>query len=373
MLKMEVWVMRSYAQLFLLSAVLPLALPVACAPQPPEVRASVTYSYDRPRGLADQPKAAALAIPAVAGEDARSAAEKKAFSLAAAIEIPLARDEAEQTIDEVGEIFRVKDDRYRFKVYVSSGMVKFRDTELYNQTPKEEQDLSPLTGETAIARAEEVLERLATAGLVELDELLLPAARIYFRKEQSYRGAELGESGRPRPGPAEVADIRVFVPRAINGVGVSGHGVRMVFTKRKALAGLDLLWRDVRLDNTERPVDLTMAQAKERFEKSLDLPENARVEVTVNELVYFDPSMRDPVAFLEPVYLFVYQTRVPTREGSEFRVSKMLHHVIPATDHGDVQLPSRRAARLAELQRTLDTKRPEKIAPSTLTMEGEED
>ena len=66
----------------------------------------------------------------------------------------------------------------------------------------------------------------------------------------------------------------------------------------------------------------------------------------MSDLVYYDPSKRDPVAFLEPAYLFVYRVDTPLPGSEEFAVSKILHRVFPAVAHGRTQLESPRALRL---------------------------
>jgi hypothetical protein len=183
------------------------------------------------------------------------------------------------------------------------------------------------------------------------------------------------ERGRPKPEPLEILDTRIFVPRALHGLGISGHGVRIVFDKRGAVAGLDLLWRDVAIDDSRKalPVKLDMTRAKERFERDTKWPAKAQVIVRANELVYFDRSMRDPVAFLEPAYLFVYEVRVPMPGRDVFRVSKVLHQVIPAVEHREQQLASPRAARLARLAYELERARPEKVTPAPTREENETD
>jgi hypothetical protein len=84
----------------------------------------------------------------------------------------------------------------------------------------------------------------------------------------------------------------------------------------------------------------------------LRAPQGSLVEVSVNELVYRDPSTRDAVSFLEPGFLFVYQvkTPLPDRPGV-FAVSKKLQGFVPAVEHDLKQLASMRQARLAELRK----------------------
>ena len=253
-------------------------------------------------------------------------------------------------------------------------MVKFRDTKLYNQDSEEQKSLNALDDETALRRAKQMLDKLAGHGLVQPEQLLINSARFSHSKARGNPGRLPNQTGRPKPGPIEVLDTRIFIPRAVDGLGVSGHGVRIVFDKRGEVTGLDLLWRDFEIDKSKKPlpVKLVMEEAIKRFETELKAPSNAKVDVIANELVYFDPSMRDSVAFLEPGYLFVYQVKVPIEGRDEFRVSKVLHRLIPAVDHGLKQLPSPRKERLQKLHREIELPRPEKISPVPDREEKEE-
>lgn len=336
-------------------------------------RASVIYSYNRPQGLKEPPAQLSLALPTVDREKAPEAAEKKAAKLAATLKVRLSPDKKTRTIDKAGEILRVKDHRYRFKVYIPSGTIKFRDTALYNQTLEEETKLPPLSQEKALELARKICQSLVAAELVREEELLLKAARFSFRRENDTAGATQGQQESPELKSARTLDTRVFIPRVLGGVGVSGHGVRLTFTRAGKLAGLDLLWRDIKLDQQNSySVSLDMSKAKQLFEKGLTLPPDAEVNVSVNELVYYEVSMREPVNFLEPVYLFVYEARVPIEGRNEFAVSKLLHRILPAIDHGRIQAVSSREIRLKEVQTRLRTERPEK-QPRIEQTEEEED
>lgn len=344
-------VSRLLLRLGLLGALL---LGWACARRP-----QFEYRYKRPAELGPLPDSIALVVPVATTEAAQVMGERKARQLAEALGIPFDPRTTVRQVDQWNEILRLKDDRYRFKVYVPSGMVKFRDTRLYNQTPAEEEKLPALAPDSALARARVVLRRLHDAGLVNEAELAFGIAQVSHRREQGARGARQGERGRPSVPPAAVADTRVFVPRVIHGLGVSGNGVRITFTKRVEVAGIDLLWRDLASERQRLPVKVSLREARAQFERSAGVPAGAVVDVIADELVYFDPSMRDAVAFLEPGYLFVYRVRVPVKDRpNEFRVSKVLHWLISAVDHGRQPLPSARAARLAELRAKVDTTRP---------------
>jgi len=244
-------------------------------------------------------------------------------------------------------------------------MVKFRDTKLYNQDSEEQKNLNALDEETALRRAKQVLDKLVSHGLVQPEQLLINSPRFSHNKARGNPGRLPNQTGRPKPGPIEILDTRIFIPRAAGGLGVSGQGVRIVFDKRGEVAGLDLLWRDFEIDKSKKPlpVKLVMEEAIKRFQTELKAPDNAEVDVIANDLVYFDPSMRDSVAFLEPGYLFVYLVKVPIKGRDEFRVSKILHRLIPAVDHGMKQLPSPRKERLQKLHREMELPRPEKTTP----------
>lgn len=254
-----------------------------------------------------------------------------------------------------------------------SGMVKFRDTVLHNRNLEEDIEAGPLAREEALDLAGETLQALVAAKLVREDELVLDAAMFSFRKEGQGGGAATGQVGRPSFQPSVVMDTRVLIPRAINGIGVFGHGVRLTFSNTGKLTGLDLLWRDVALDEkASYPLRMSMEDAKRIFETSVDVTPGSTVDVLLNELVYDEPSRRAPVSFLEPVYLFVYRARVPIEGGDEFIVSKRVHRAIAAVDHGMVQLTPPRRERLAQLQKRLRTERPTKAPVIKKKTEGEE-
>jgi len=330
------------------------------------------YSYKRPAALGPAPDSIALVVPVAGTGEVQAIGDRRARSLAQALGIRLEPRSTVRQVDRWGEILRIRDDRYRLKVYLPSGMIEFRDTRFYNLTLADEERMPALTSDTAVVRAGAVIRRLQEAGLVREDQLPLTIAHVSHRKEQGVRGARQGEQGRPRVMPASAADTRVFIPRVIDGLGVSGNGVRITFTKTGAIAGVDLLWRDVSSARQRLPVKLSLSEARAQFERSARIPGDAVVDVLADELVYFDPSTRDAVAFLEPGYLFVYRVRVPIKDQpNRFRVSKVLHWLIPAVNHGRQQLPSARAARIAEFRSRVDTPRPSSVEPSKQTEEDE--
>jgi hypothetical protein len=308
------------------------------------------YNYERPAALGEIPAEVAMptALPAPKYdfEQALARGETKALKLAQVLGVKLQVDRQTRSVDQHGEVLRIKDGRYRLKVYVPSGMVKFRDTKLYNQDPEDEKLLPVMSDEEAVRKTRDLMKSLAQAELLEADQLLDSDVHISHRREQDVRGANQGERGRPDIRPAPMADTRVFVPRAVNGVGISGHGVQITYSKGGQVAGLDLYWRDLAFEVPPLRIRFSLDEVKKRFEESLVLPRNAQVEVQASDLVYFDPSKRDPVAFLEPAFLFVYRVRTPLPDSEEFAVSKVLHAVIPAVAHGRTQLESPRALRL---------------------------
>jgi hypothetical protein len=318
---------------------------------------SFEYTYQRPDGLFKRlPQELPLLVPVVGPTEKVPAGREKARRLARALGIDIDSQSFGWSTDKYGEILRAKNERYRFKVYLPSGAVKFRDTVLHNQDPPP--GTPGLSSDEALDLAGDVLQALVEARLVLPEELLFESNHVYFR--------EGGVDSRPvEDGAPEVLekstiqDARVFIPRAIRGVGVSGHGVRMIFSNFGKLTGLDLLWRDVIVEpSSNSEVELDMRQAKESFEEIVDVPQNSRVLVKVSELVYFDPSKRDSVNFLEPQYLFVYEVRVPVEGDDLFRVSKLLHQRIPAIAHNRQQLSSTRQQRLTEIALRLDQPRP---------------
>ena len=142
--------------------------------------------------------------------------------------------------------------------------------------------------------------------------------------------------------------------------------MRFVFTPQGQLASLNLMWRDLEADGKKYPRRLDLEEAKKQFEGSIKVPNNARVEVSVSELVYLDPSPRDPVTFLEPGYLFVYVVKTPLEDRKDvFAVSRKLPLFVPAIEHDLAQRPSLRKERLRGLERKLEQDtRPTATPPS---------
>lgn len=348
---------------------------LSCQPEPSvdeQERATFSYRYDRPEVLRALPESAAFVLPAAAEDTTPDVARQRVLRLASALGVDLNPQAVSEQVDPDGETARFTDGRYRFKVYRPSGMVTFRDTRLYNRTLDDQSDLSALSEREALDRARDVLNRLVEARLVVEDQLLMRVPHVSHRKGRGGAG-NTGDGEEPPPlRPVEVLDTRVFVPRAIDGLGVSGHGVRLVFDRRGTLAGLDLMWRDLEVEERKRPVRFSMAEARERFEREFEVQVDAQVDVQAHDLVYYDPSPRVPVAFLEPSYLFVYRVLVP-REGTdgEFRISKILHRVIPAVAHDREQLPSPREQRLRRLGEDNVQERPPEAVPRQGTDERE--
>ena len=339
------------------------------APDPAAVR--FEYTYRRPPGLPPLPGRIAFAVPArKEGAGDAASLEKRALSLAAALGRPLPAGKAPQRKrDAAGEVLRLTGGSTRLKVYLPSGMVRFRDSRYYN---REDLPGEPLGRERAVAESRRILSKVAAAGLLSEKELLYDAVRLSSRMAQSGPGAPEGSTGRKKFDPARAVDTRVFVPRVLSGVAVSGQGVRLTFAPGGRLAGLDLLWRELGVEAEAQPLAVTPGQARERFEKAVSAPPGASVNVSVNELVYYDPSMREPVGFLEPAYLFVYEVRTPIAGRDEFRVSKRLHHVVSALDHDRRQVVSPRDQRLQRLEAKLRQERPPLNYKNPNTREGEE-
>lgn len=276
--------------------------------------------------------------------------ESKLTRLARALNVRSDFSRAKLKVAKDGETSVYSDQAHRWKVYPRSGMIKYQDVTVYNKIPRGFASSEALSEERAMGHARELVKRLNDAGVISESEILWDAPHVYFSKLQ-------GSTGRPRRGFAQPQvtkvyhlDTRVFLPRIREGVPVSGDNLRLVFTSEGRLASLNLMWRDLTIGRETYQRRIDMNRAKEQFERSLKVPDGSRVEVSVNELTYFDPSPRDPVAFLEPVYLFVYTVKTPIKEKpGVFSVSKKLSKVIPAIEHGREQLPSMRKARLGEL------------------------
>jgi hypothetical protein len=280
----------------------------------------------------------------------RAEVEGKLTRLATALNVRFNFTEAKLTADKYAETSVYSDRMQRWKVYPRSGMIRYEDVQSYNVIPKDFATKQAPSEEKAMALARDIVERLDNARVINRSEILWDAPRVYYSKLQ-------GSTGRPQRGKAEPeltaiynTDTRVFLPRIKEGIPVSGDNLRLVFTPEGRLASLNLMWRDLKTGPQTYQRRLDMSQAREEFERSLNVPRGSRVEVSVNELTYFDPSPRDAVAFLEPVYLFVYTVKTPIKEKpGVFSISKKLSRVIPAVEHGQAKLPSIRKARLAEL------------------------
>ncbi len=308
----------------------------------------VIYQY-RPPVTFKHPEQLPLLI-SESRELTRADIEGKLTRLARALNVRFNFAGARVKMAKDGETAVYSDRVQRWKVYPRSGMIRYEDLRLYNAIPKDFATRQALSEEKAISLARDIVRRLEAGGVINRSEVLWDASQVYFSKLQ-------GSTGRPERGPAEPKltevynlDTRVLLPRIKEGVPVSGDNLRLVFNADGRVASLNLMWRDLKTGPQAYRRRVDMNGAKEQFERALNVPRGSRVEVSANELTYFDPSPRDPVAFLEPVYLFVYTVRTPIKEKpGVFSISKKLWRVIPAVEHGQVQLPSLRKARLAEL------------------------
>lgn len=332
------------------------------------------YSYPRPLGLRDSFKGERIIMPVVPQPSTLESGERKVEGLAQALGIKLEDSRKTRRVDRHGEVARLADGRFRFKIYVPSGMIRFRDTTLHNLTSEDDAELKPPTREQALQWARTVASSLSKVGLLDERELLFQGAHISFRREGDVLGAVQGQQGRAPLRASRPLDTRVFIPRVINGIGVSGHGLQMTFTHSGKLTGLDLMWRDLQLDERVAfPLKVTKESAKREFERHVRRANpGARIEVLVEELVYFDPAKRDAVNFLEPAYLFVYIVRTAIPGKGESVVSKKLHYVVRAVEHGRVQLPSARQKRYEELASRLGMKRPDKLPVPAKIREDED-
>ncbi len=319
----------------------------------PLAAAQITYGYERPAALGPLPQTVALALAATEGGVSQATAEEKARALAKVLDVSLDSDRLERGRDGTGEVAHLRSGRHLFTVLLPSGMARYRDLGRHNRTLATDSPAPALAPEKAMGMARSLIGRLARAGLVSSDELQLELARVSHRKGAT----DAGPTSRGEP---QVLDTRVFVPRVIDGLGVSGHGVQFTFANNGELTAVDLRWRELRGAQERRSLAVTLEAARERFEGALEVSVDSRVEVTVSDLVYYDPSPRDPVAFLEPAYLFVYRVLTPIEDSEEFIVSKLLHEVIPAVQHDLRQIASPRQERLQIIDPLIKSRRPQR-------------
>lgn len=332
--------------------------PIACAthgattPDPGKQQAykekEIIYQYQPPVSF-KHPEQMPLLF-AESRELTRAAIDRKLTRLAKALNVrsDFARLRVKMAKDAETAVY--SDRTHKWKVYPRSGMISYEDAQLYNAIPRDFATRQALSEERAKGLARDMVKRLHDGGLINQSEVLWEATRVYSSKLQ-------GSTGRPRRGDAQPEktsvynlDTRIFLPRIREGVPISGDNLRLVFTPEGKMASLNLMWRDLQSDPRLFQRRIDMNRAKEEFERSLKVPAGSRVEVSVNELTYYDPSPRDPVAFLEPVYLFVYTVKTPIKgKPGIFSVSKKLSTLIPAVEHGQQQIPSMRKARLTEL------------------------
>jgi hypothetical protein len=309
-------------------------------------RMTVNYQYKRPIEFA-YPNELPVLLPDATSVD-KSESRMAAVAKALGVKLNVERTKTKSPKD--GETREYRDGTRRWKVYPRSGMIKYVDQTLYNQLPARLASQRVLSEVEAISGAKRLIRRLANAGLIDEAQILWNAPHVYYSRMQ-------GSTGRPKNGKAERkttplrnVDTRVFLPRIVNGIPVSGDNVRIVFTPGGQVSSLNLMWRDLHIGQKNYRRTLDMEHAKDTFQRSLRAPQGSLVEVIVNELVYRDPSTRDAVSFLEPGFLFVYVVKTPLRDRpGVFAVSKKLQGFMPAVEHDLKQLPSLRKARLAEL------------------------
>jgi hypothetical protein len=309
---------------------------------------TVLYQYQPPAKFSYPAEIPLLIADATSGD--KSEGKMAAIAKVLGVRLNFERTKTKNAKD--GETREYFDGTRRWKVYPRSGMIKYIDQPLYNTLEAGLGSRRALSEDDAMAVAKRLIHGLASAGLIDEAQVLWDAPHVYYSRTQ-------GSTGRPKNGTAKRkttsirdVDTRVFLPRIVNGIPVSGDNVRIVFTPRGRVSSLNLMWRDLQIGPKNYRRTLAMERAKETFERSLRAPQGSLVEVSVNELVYRDPSTRDAVSFLEPGFLFVYVVKTPLRDRpGVFAVSKKLQSFVPAIEHEVKQMPSMRKARLAELMK----------------------
>jgi hypothetical protein len=311
-------------------------------------RMTVNYQYQPPVKFAYPTEIPLL----LADPTSADKSESKMTAIAKALRVRLNFEKTKTKNPKDGETREYLDGTRRWKVYPRSGMIKYVDQTLYNRLPAGLASRRALSEDEATSAAKRLIHRLASAGLIDEAQVLWDAPHVYYSRMQGSTGRPKNGTAKRKTTPIRDVDTRVFLPRIVNGIPVSGDNVRIVFTPRGEVSSLNLMWRDVQIGPKNYRRTLDMDRAKETFQRSLRAPQGSLVEVSVNELVYRDPSTRDAVSFLEPGFLFVYQvkTPLPDRPGV-FAVSKKLQGFVPAVEHDLKQLASMRQARLAELRK----------------------
>jgi hypothetical protein len=231
------------------------------------------------------------------------------------------------------------DTHHFFEVSERSNYVRYSNQALqYGSVTREPPDSA-----RAVSLVRTLLGRLEGRGLLRTSEVMWDQPEISHAYEE---GAPAMGSLQAASPPRRV-DTRVKYYRAVNGVPISGSFVRAVLNDAEDLTGLTISWRPLVPDQDERPVVSSKDDARGKFEAEIGSePTAGTVDVMVNEYVYHDPSPHDPVAFLEPGYLFIYTVRTPVPDATgEFVVSKKMYRFYPATSHEEEQLPSAEAAR----------------------------
>lgn len=322
------------------------------------------YQYKPPIEF-KQPRQMSLLRPLSSKAD-KELMERKISAMAEALAVDFKLTDAHIKLSPDGETAVYFYGPHRFKAYPYAGMVKYSNRRLYNAIPQDFENRPAVEPDKAVGLARELVERLAEKGLLDKSEVLIQAPHVYFRKLGQDTGGPEGGGQPAESAPPHNMDTRVFLSRVVQGVPVSGNGLRFVFTPQGQLASLNLMWRDLEADGKKYPRRLDLEEAKKQFEGSIKVPNNARVEVSVSELVYLDPSPRDPVTFLEPGYLFVYVVKTPLEDRKDvFAVSRKLPLFVPAIEHDLAQRPSLRKERLRGLERKLEQDtRPTATPPS---------
>ncbi len=311
-------------------------------------RMTVNYQYQPPVKFAYPNEIPLLLADPASGDKS----ESKMAAIAKVLGVRLNFEKTKTKNPRDGETREYFDGTRRWKVYPRSGMIKYVDQTLYNRLPAGPASRRALSGDEAIAATKRLIRRLASVGLIDEAQVLWDAPHVYNSRMQDSTGRPKNGIGKRKTTAVRDVDTRVFLPRIVNGIPVSGDNVRIVYTPRGEVSSLNLMWRDVQIGPKNYRRTLDMDRAKDTFQRSLRAPQGSLVEVSVNELVYRDPSTRDAVSFLEPGFLFVYtvKTPLPDRPGV-FRVSKKLQSFVPAVEHDRKQLASMRKARLAELRK----------------------
>lgn len=249
-------------------------------------------------------------------------------AVAKALDLVVELDALRYTKTSRSDVFRFRDRDHKFTVFASAGSIRYRNRLLYLADPDEGAVEAPAE-EKVIQRAERDLQRLASVGLLDPEQI--DRKNIHVTHQETQSGTK--EGGKVKIGPVLTLDTRVDFTRQIGQLRVAGNGVRLIYHHKGSLAGLDLAWREVKSIKQDVPLAVGRDEAIKMFRDQVALytRSGSTVDLMQAELVYPDLKPRDDLRLLIPGYLFMYRVRTPVPElKGEFVVGKKRFILLPA-------------------------------------------